>query len=61
MRELVAEFLLRAAKVLAALVVGTVIYLVITGPVGAAGSPELAVLAFLAGGVTVLLMESSPI
>jgi hypothetical protein len=61
MRELVAEFLLRAAKVLAALVVGAVIYLVLTGPVGAAGSPELAVLAFVAGGVTILLMESSPI
>jgi multisubunit Na+/H+ antiporter MnhB subunit len=61
MSELVSEALLRMAKVVAAIVVGAVVYAVATGPLGAAGSPELALLAFVVGGVTVLLLESSPI
>jgi hypothetical protein len=61
MTELVSEVLLRAAKVLAALVLGGLLYLLLTGPLGFAGSIELALLAFIAGGVTVLLMESSPL
>jgi multisubunit Na+/H+ antiporter MnhB subunit len=61
MSELVSEALLRLAKVLAAVVIGLVVYVVATGPLGAPGSPELALVAFVAGGVTVLLLESSPI
>jgi hypothetical protein len=61
MRELVAEILLRVAKVLAASVVGVVVYLVLIGPVGAAASVELAVLAWLVGAAVILLVETSPI
>jgi hypothetical protein len=61
MTELASEILLRLAKVIAALVVGLVIYLIATGPLGATGSVELALLAFLSGAAAVLLMESSPI
>ncbi len=61
MKELGAEILLRASKVLAAVVVGLVIYAVLVGPLGVPGSAELALAAFVAGGIVVLLMESSPI
>ncbi len=61
MKELVAEILLRFSKVIAATVVGLVIYLVLVGPGGVPGSPTLALEAFVAGGIVVLLMESSPI
>ncbi len=61
MKELVAEVLLRASKVLAAVVVGLVIYLLLVGPASVPGSPTLALEAFIAGGIVVLLMESSPI
>ena len=61
MKELVAELLLRAAKVVAAAVVGLVIYLVLVGPLGVPGSAGLALEAFIAGGIAVLLMESSPL
>ena len=61
MSELVSEALLRLAKVVVAAVIGAVIYGLATGPMGATGSPELALVAFIAAGVAVLLMESSPI
>lgn len=61
MKELLAEIALRASKVVAAAVVGLIVYLVLTGPLGAAGSPQLALEAFLVGAVIVLLLESSPI
>ena len=61
MKELVAEILLRASKVLAAAVVGLVIYLILVGPAGAPASATLALEAFIAGGIVLLLMESSPI
>jgi hypothetical protein len=61
MRELVAEIALRLAKALAAAVVGIVVYVVLTGPLGVAGSAQLAILAWLAGAAFVLLVESSPI
>jgi hypothetical protein len=61
MSYLVAEILLRLAKALAALVVGLAIYLVATGPLGVAGSPELALLAWISGAAFILLVESSPI
>ena len=61
MKELLAEILLRASKVLAAVVVGLVIYIVLVGPLGVPASAGLALEAFIAGGIVVLLMESSPI
>ncbi|MFZ5854068.1 MAG: hypothetical protein ACOYXS_06105 [Chloroflexota bacterium] len=61
MNYLVAEILLRLAKAAAALLVGAILYLALTGPLGAAGSPELALLAWLSGAAFVLLVESSPI
>lgn len=61
MSNLVNEMLLRLAKVGVATVLGLVVYLVLTGPLGVAGSPELVLLSWLGGGVFVLLVESSPI
>ncbi|MFM2106748.1 MAG: hypothetical protein RL338_1780 [Chloroflexota bacterium] len=61
MSNLVAELLLRLVKPALALVLGAIAYGVLTGPLGAAGSPELALLAWLSGAALVLLVESSPI
>jgi hypothetical protein len=59
--NLAVELGLRLAKAAAAAVVGLVVYLVATGPGGAPGTPELALLAWLSGAAFVLLVESSPI
>ena len=61
MSNLVFEILLRLAKAGLALVLGIVVYLVATGPLGATGSPELALLAWLSGAAFILLVETSPI
>lgn len=61
MSNLVAEILLRLAKAAAALVVGLLVYVVLVGPLGAAPSAELALLAWLSGAAFVLLVETSPI
>lgn len=61
MRELVVEILLRLSRVLAATVIGAILYFVLTTTFAAVGSPELAVLAWLAGAAFVLLVETSPI
>ena len=61
MSNLVSEILLRLAKAGAALVLGIVLYLVLVGPFGAAGSPELALLCWLSGAAFILLVETSPI
>jgi hypothetical protein len=61
MSELVTEVLLRAAKVLMATVIGLVLYLVLVGPVGVPGSAQLALEAWIAGALAVLLLETSPI
>jgi hypothetical protein len=61
MSELLSEIGLRLAKVLAAALVGLVLYLVAIGPGGASASIELGLLAFIAGAVAILLVESSPI
>jgi hypothetical protein len=61
MSQLVVEILLRLSKVAAAGLLGVILYLVLTGPLGAGGSAELALLAFLAGAAVILLAESSPI
>jgi hypothetical protein len=59
--NLAVELGLRLAKAAAAAVVGLLVYLLATGPGGADGTPELALLAWLAGAAFVLLVESSPI
>ena len=61
MNELLAEILLRLAKVAAATAVGGVVYLVAVGPIGASPSVELVLLSWLCGAGSVLLAESSPI
>jgi len=60
-RELVAEVLLRLARVAAAAILGVLLYLVATTWLGEPGSFGLALLAFVAAGVVVLLLESSPL
>jgi hypothetical protein len=61
MSNLVVEILLRLAKAGAALALGIVVYLVLVGPFGVAGSPELAVLCWLSGAAFILLVETSPL
>jgi hypothetical protein len=61
MRELVVEILLRLSRVLAATVIGAVLYLILTGPLAVAGSAQLAILAWLVGATSVLLVETSPL
>ena len=61
MSNLVYEILLRLAKAGAALAVGLVLWVVLVGPLGATGSPELALLCWLSGAAFILLVETSPI
>ncbi len=61
MSNLVFEILLRLAKAGAATVFGLVLYLVLVGPLGVAGSAELALLCWLSGAAFVLLVGTSPI
>ncbi len=61
MSNLVFEVLLRLAKALAALMLGVVLWVILVGPLGAAATPELALLCWLSGGAFILLVESSPI
>jgi hypothetical protein len=61
MSNLVFEILLRLAKAGLALVLGIIVYLVTTGPLGAPGSPELARLARLSGAAVILLVETGPV
>jgi hypothetical protein len=61
MSQLVVEILLRLAKVGAATLVGTLLYALAVGPLGAAGSVELAMLAWLVGAAVILLVQTSPI
>jgi hypothetical protein len=61
MRELVFEVLLRLSKALFAAIAGAVAWLVAVGPLGATGSPELALLCWLSGAAFILLVQESPI
>ena len=58
MSNLVNEILLRLAKVGIALVLGIVLYIILVGPFGAAGSAELALLCWLSAAAFVLLVET---
>jgi hypothetical protein len=61
MSYIVNEILLRLAKVIAAGVVGAIVYLIGVGPAGAAPSFELAALCWISAGIGLLLVESSPL
>ena len=61
MSNLVAEIGLRLAKAAVALVLGLVLYWVLTVPLGNPGSIELALLSWLSGAAFILLVETSPI
>jgi hypothetical protein len=56
--NLVVEILLRLAKAGMAAILGVGLYLILVGPLGAAGSAELALLCWLSGAAFVLLVES---
>lgn len=58
MSNLVIEILLRLAKAGIAAVLGAILYLVLVGPFGAAGSAELALLCWLSAAAFVLLVET---
>jgi hypothetical protein len=61
MGELVAEILLRLLKVLAAVLLGGLVYLVASSVDPAAAGATLGVASFVAGAGVVLLLESSPL
>ncbi len=61
MSNLIYEILLRLAKAGAALVLGLLLWVVLVGPLGATGSPELALLCWLSAAAFILLVETSPI
>ena len=61
MGNLLAEIGLRLFKAGAAAVLGLLLYLVLVGPLGNAGSVELALLCWLSGAAFILLVETSPI
>ena len=61
MSNLLAEIALRLAKAVAAAIVGLLLYLVLIGPLGNAGTIELALLCWVSGAAFVLLVESSPL
>ena len=61
MSNLVFEILLRLAKAGAALVLGLIVYGILVGVLGNAGSVELALLCWLSGATFILLVETSPL
>ena len=61
MSHLVGEILLRLAQAVVAAVLGALLYLLLTGPIGEPGSVSLALLSWLCGAAFVLLVEASPI
>ena len=61
MSNLVFEILLRLAKAGAAALLGLLVYAIAVGPLGAAGSVELALLSWLSGAAFILLVETGPI
>ena len=57
-QEFAVEIGLRVAKVVVASVFGLVIYLALTGPLGAPGSVQLALEAWIAGALVFLIVET---
>ncbi|MGD0863465.1 MAG: hypothetical protein ABSA21_12045 [Candidatus Limnocylindrales bacterium] len=61
MSQLINEILLRLAKLVAAGILATFVYLVAVVALGVAPSFELAALCWISAAVALLLVESSPI
>ncbi|MGD0248777.1 MAG: hypothetical protein ABSB75_06955 [Candidatus Limnocylindrales bacterium] len=61
MSQLINEILLRLAKLVAAGVIGAIVYAIAVGPLRVAPSFELAALCWISAAVALLLAESSPI
>ena len=61
MTNLLAEIGLRLLKAAVALLLGLLIYWVLTVPLGNPGSVELGLLSWLSGAAFILLVETSPI
>jgi hypothetical protein len=59
--NLLNEFAVRLLKAGVALLLGVVLYAVITGPLAHPGSVELALLSWLSAAAFILLVESSPV
>ena len=59
MSEVVLEFGLRLAKLILAALIGVVIYVLLVGPLGVPGSPQLALESWIAGALVILLLETS--
>jgi hypothetical protein len=59
--QLINEMLLRLAKLVAAAIVGAIVYLVAVAVVGVTPSFEVAALCWISASVGLLLVESSPI
>ena len=60
MSDLRNEILLRLGKMLLAAIVGALLYLIAVG-LGATAGPELALVAWVAGGMVILLFQSPPL
>lgn len=58
MQELLVEIGLRLAKLVIATVLGIVLYAVLTGPLGAPGSAQLALESWIAGALAIQLLGS---
>ena len=58
MNELAAEIALRFAKLIAASLVGIVVYAVLVGPLGVPGSAQLALESWIAGALVIVLVET---
>jgi len=59
--NLVIEMLLRLVKPLLALLLGGLVYWIATGPGGAPGSVELALLSWLSAAAFILLAQEGPL
>ena len=57
-QEFVVEIGLRLVKLLIATVLGLVVYWLLTGPMGAQGSAQLALEAWIAGALILLILET---
>jgi hypothetical protein len=57
-QEFVVEVGLRLAKLLVASLIGLIIYLVVTGPLGAPGSVQLALEAWIAGALVLVIVQT---
>jgi hypothetical protein len=59
--NLVNEILLRLAKAAVAAILGVALYVALIGPLGVAGSAELALLCWLSGAAFILLVQTGPL